>query len=236
MEVNHFFSTPVFVLKDNKFTDRKEQLLTEIYAWRDSDKKEIVKSNQGGWHSDTKIFQRKEPSIRSICGTMINAFNSCTRHIAPNFDIDAMDLKGEGWVNINPVHAFNVPHDHPGFTWSGVYYVEVEDPSNKAKNKSRSGNIEFLDPRTSVAAFATDIATKSEYFMPKRTIAPTEGMIVIFPSYLRHWVYPNEDSKDRISIAMNFKYSPKIDPNQLLRQAAAAKSAAKKNQNKGPKR
>ena len=136
-------------------------------------------------------------------------------------------MNGEGWVNVNPQYGFNVPHDHPGYTWSGVYYVSLPERDNP---KSRSGAIELLDPRTNTAAMASDIALSSQYFSPKRTLFPKNGMILIFPSYVRHWVYPNEEAQDRISMAFNFKYTPKQSDQEA---AAPAKQAA--NTKKGPK-
>ena len=163
---------------------------------------------------------------------MISCFGRCTKEIAPEFKPENMDMKGEGWVNVNPQHGFNVPHDHPGYTWSGVYYVSLPE---KKDPKSRSGSIELLDPRTNTAAMATDIARSSTYFSPKRTLTPKNGMILIFPSYLRHWVYPNEEEADRISMAFNFKYSPKMNANKV--QAEAQQAAAKASvTTKGPKK
>lgn len=236
MEVNNFFSTPVFIFGDNNFQSNKDQLIEEIYAWRDEDAGELVRSNQGGWHSDTTVFRRQDPQIKRVCHLMVTTFNKCTKHIAPKFEIEKMDMKGEGWVNVNPQHSFNVPHDHPGYTWSGVYYVKVaEDDDQQKLQTERDGCIEFLDPRTSVSALATDVTKYSDYFSPKKTITPRPGLIVIFPSYLRHWVYPNKREEDRITFAFNFRYAAKANPDQLLAQAQAA-AVSKQKLNKGPKK
>jgi len=219
----------VFILQDNKYLDNVPNLLKEIYAWREADTVDMVRSNKGGWHSPTDLFKKTEPGLRRVCNMMITCFAKCTKEIAPEFDPTDLAMQGEGWVNINPQHGFNVPHDHPGYTWSGVYYVllpEKDDP------KGRSGNIELLDPRINTAAMATDIARKSTYFSPKRTLTPTNGMILIFPSYLRHWVYPNEEEADRISMAFNFKYSPKTI--QQVVDGEGKPSTQKKAGNKGP--
>lgn len=225
MEINHFFSTPVFLMVDNNHEKYIDQLKDEIYKMREDDEG-IVRSNKGGWHSDTRIFHRTEPGIKRICNMMIKCFHQCTKAIAPEFEIDLqkLEMKGEGWVNVNPQNTYNVPHDHPGYTWSGVYYAHVPP-----QNDVRSGNIEFLDPRTCVTAFATDVSKQSEYFSPKRTITPKSGMILVFPSYLRHWVYPNEEDEDRITFAFNFKYAPKSQSIPLKES-----SKVKKNKNKGP--
>lgn len=229
LQINHFFSTPVMILTDNNYEANVDQLLQEIYEWRDSDTVDLVRSNHGGWHSPTDIFKTQKPGLRRVCKLMVECFTRSTKQVAPEFSSEAYDMKGEGWVNINPQHGFNVPHDHPGYTWSGVYYVKLPEKLNK---DSRSGSIELLDPRTNVSAMASDIARKSLYFSPKRTLNPVNGMILIFPSYLRHWVYPNEEPEDRISMAFNFKFWPKVlsEPPKEPPAVLSAKS------NKGPKK
>lgn len=222
MEVNHFFSTPVFIMTDNNHGSNLDKLLEEIYDWRKADEENVVRSNNGGWHSPTDIFKKTSPGLMHVCNTMIKCFSAATKQVAPEFKPDDHNMKGEGWVNINPQHGFNVPHDHPGYTWSGVYYVKLPE----REDKSRSGCIELLDPRTNTAAMATDISRSSLYFSPKRTLYPKPGMILVFPSYLRHWVYPNEEENDRISMAFNFKYSPKPEE----------KAKVKDNKSKGPKK
>ena len=234
MEVNNFFSTPVFIFGDNKFEENKDALIEEIYAWRDEASGEVVRSNQGGWHSETTIFKRKEPGIKRVCHLMVTTFNKCTKHVAPAFEIEKMDMKGEGWVNVNPQHSFNVPHDHPGYTWSGVYYVKVAESDDYAQlQQERDGCIEFLDPRTSVSALATDLTKTSDFFAPKKTITPKPGLMIIFPSYLRHWVYPNKRDEDRITFAFNFRYALKANPDQLLAQAQMA-AKGKQKTTRGP--
>tara|TARA_B100001059_G_scaffold236702_1_gene289210 strand:+ start:12827 stop:13558 length:732 start_codon:yes stop_codon:yes gene_type:complete len=234
MEVNHFFSTPVFMLLDNHFEKFKEPLLKEVYDWREESLRNesgVTRSNQGGWHSESKIFKRETPAIKRLNTLMVNTFNQCTKHIAPDFDISNKVLKGEGWVNVNEKGDFNVPHDHPGYTWSGVYYLACSLPEVRDVHH-RHGCIEFLDPRTSVSAFSPELAQKTEYFSPKKTLYPKPGMILVFPSYLRHWVYPSADENDRITFAYNFKYQ--VQAEEVLAQAQAEQGATKKPGSKGP--
>jgi predicted 2-oxoglutarate/Fe(II)-dependent dioxygenase YbiX len=63
-----------------------------------------------------------------------------------------------------------------------------------------SGMIEFLDPRSDLPAWRV---LQSRAFRSKRKIRPEAGEIVIFPSYLVHWVYPNETGGERVTIAFN---------------------------------
>lgn len=68
----------------------------------------------------------------------------------------------------------------------------------------RSGCIEFLDSRTNLRAITIAGAT---CFMGKYIHCPVAGTLVLFPSYLRHWVYPNNGNGERISIAFNARFA-----------------------------
>ena len=210
-KVIHAFSTPVYSYNAGLPGALHKELIDDIYAWKSADETGVTKSNNRGWHSTTDIFTRRERSFRTICKAIVDCANSATRDVAPSVDLDTHKIMGEGWVNINPQWAYNAPHDHPGYTWSLVYYVTVpEDDHHNVSGKS--GRIEFLDPRTNIAAMSMELSKQSGYFAPKQVFHPRENMILCFPSYLRHWVYPNEEPADRISMAFNIKYVPKQQP------------------------
>ena len=95
-------------------------------------------------------------------------------------------------VSPNPTMAHGIL---PGAHWSGVYYV-----SQPAVEKGESGKIEFLNPRTDLPNWRI---LKSPIFGAARKFRPHPGELVLFPSYLVHWVYPNETQEERVSIAFN---------------------------------
>jgi uncharacterized protein (TIGR02466 family) len=106
-----------------------------------------------------------------------------------------MKLDIFGWMNTTPSGGFNAPHTHLGAHWSGVYYVSLP-----AVEKGESGKIEFLNPRTDLPSWRI---LKSPTFGAKRTTRPQPGELILFPSYLVNWVYPNETGEERVSIAFN---------------------------------
>ncbi len=118
-----------------------------------------------------------------------------TQTVSSKLDVATLKLKLFAWMNANPPGGFNAPHTHPGAHWSGVYYV-----SQPTVETGTSGMIEFLDPRTDLPNWRI---LKSPAFRAKKKIRPAAGEIVIFPSYLMHWVYPNETDEERVSIAFN---------------------------------
>jgi len=203
IKIEHLFSTPLLVFRTSVSDEFMEELQSDCYKWRD-ESSGLQKSNQNGWHSDTTIFSRPERTFRSVCKVFGQCVGEVAKATAPNVDLSGYDTTGEGWVNINYKGGYNVPHDHPGFVWSGVFYAKV--PKTYTDTESRSGVLEFLDPRTNIAASGS-VLTSTNYFSPKILIRPEEKMFVLFPSYLRHWVYPNEEDEDRISMAFNARYT-----------------------------
>jgi uncharacterized protein (TIGR02466 family) len=112
------------------------------------------------------------------------------------------------WMNANLPGGYNAPHTHPGAHWSGVYYVAQPDVETGS-----SGKIEFLDPRTDLPNWHL---LEASAFNAKKSIQPMPGELILFPSYLLHWVYPNETSQDRVTIASNatFKKARKASKDQ----------------------
>ncbi len=162
------------------------------------------KSNRGGWHSSGNLFDQKEPCFSVLGQAAEAAVLAATRNITKKVDPATLSLKLFAWMNANPPGGFNAPHTHPGAHWSGVYYVsqpEIETGS--------SGMIEFLDPRSDLPNWR--ILGASAFGMKKK-IRPKPGQMILFPSYLVHWVYPNESDEDRVSVAFNATFrKPKKD-------------------------
>jgi uncharacterized protein (TIGR02466 family) len=94
----------------------------------------------------------------------------------PNIQIEGM------WGNISSFTNFNSIHTHHTNIkkLSGVLYLQT--PSN-------SGDIIFHNPLDLSIAF---------------NVKPKPKTLIIFPSYLPHFVEPNLSQEDRISIAFNF--------------------------------
>jgi len=104
------------------------------------------------------------------------------------------------WVNIGePGHYHldsNTPHVHPGYWLNIVYYPKADQ---------HAGDLYFLAPFDGVInTVAYEHLESSTGFSDTRfSINPAPGTLVIFPSWLTHWVLPNYSDSDRISIAFN---------------------------------
>lgn len=197
------FYSPLLVFQLPDAAAMNQRLLAEAAAMRAASPG-MERSNQNGWHSDDDFFERTEPGCLELRGHMLEAVRQATLRVAPKYDFSAMGMQAEGWINVNEQGGYNTPHDHPGWVWSGCYYVQVPAIA-PGDGSERSGAIEFLDMRTNVRVLTVEDAT---CFMSKFTLRPSDGMLVLFPSYLRHWVYPNEQPVERVSIAFNARFVP----------------------------
>ncbi|MEI6067605.1 MAG: 2OG-Fe(II) oxygenase family protein [Methylococcaceae bacterium] len=129
---------------------------------------------------------------------ILEAVQACTMNVSPDFNFSRYAIQAEGWINALGRGGLNTQHDHPAWVWSGCYYINVPDG-----DKDLSGNIEFFDTRTNERTLTVDGAA---YFVSKFVMKPRAGILLMFPSYLRHWVYPNESEEERVTVAFNARF------------------------------
>jgi uncharacterized protein (TIGR02466 family) len=152
----------------------------------------VIKSNFLGWQSDTltvpssqidllvkEILARAE-DLKSIIG------------FKKEYNFYLSNL----WINISQTSAFNRPHIHSDSILSGVYYVDCV---------SNSGQIVFLHPSIAQKILINESALDSftKFSASTNSVTPEIGRLVLFPSWLEHYVEPNLNIDERISVAFN---------------------------------
>jgi uncharacterized protein (TIGR02466 family) len=152
----------------------------------------VIKSNFLGWQSDTltvpsaqidllvkEILDRAE-DLKSIIG----------------FKKDYSFYLSNLWINISQTSAFNRPHIHSDSILSGVYYVDCN---------ADSGSIVFLHPSIAQKILINESTVDSftKFSASTNFVTPGIGRLVLFPSWLEHYVEPNLSTDERISIAFN---------------------------------
>ena len=142
----------------------------------------VKKSNRGGWQSD---LYKPEGEFKPL----VNEIVEFCKHLP--LDIKDFNIP-QLWVNVNKKGDWNVIHQHGQFDLSGIYYVKV--PKN-------SGRIVFRDPRPAAISnlFMVTNFDKGEL----KNINLMEGLLMIWPSYLDHFVEPNQTDEERISISFD---------------------------------
>jgi uncharacterized protein (TIGR02466 family) len=167
------------------------ELIKYAYSLK-SESDGVVKSNVNGWQSDMLTKSNVEiTKLVDIINSQLYALKD-EFGVRDNFNFRINNL----WLNINSKLSFNRPHVHPESTVSGVYYVEV--PKN-------SGNIVFNHPsKTQQYHILTDaVKVSNDINSSTWHITPDAGLLLLFPSWMEHYVEPNGSEDNRISIAFN---------------------------------
>ena len=109
-----------------------------------------------------------------------------------------MEDSFQTWINCGYGESYNVPHVHPGSILSGVLYL---------KTPEGSGRIVFKDPRPQAIwseLHKKPSLSKCIHLSPLAKIIPVAGKIIVFPSWLEHYVEPGQNQSElRISMPFN---------------------------------
>ena len=191
--LKHVFATPIgfFQLPNTRELASK---IADIILAREKTDPGLDISNFGGWHSDNTLMDWPELGFADLADT----FRSAVSHmISATSGIEKFNtqLNLSAWANVNRAGAANNSHIHPENHWSGVLYIQTPDLS--ADTRAKAGHIEFQDPRGPVSML------KTPGQQSVMSVSPQEGMIVVFPSWLYHWVNAFSVDAVRISIAFN---------------------------------
>ena len=158
-----------------------EDMIGSIQGMMDKDKG-VKKSNRGGWQSEllppTGELEPLAFEISEFCKSI-------------NLGINEIAIP-QMWINVKKKNDWNTIHSHGQYTLSGTYYVKVPKDS---------GQIVFRDPRPSAISnlFMVNTFDKGEF----RKVKTIEGLLILFPSYLDHFVEPSNADEDRISISFD---------------------------------
>lgn len=159
----------------------------------------MTRTNVGGWHSNDDLFAWDLPEIATLRGWAVESVRETTSMLcgAALQDLKA-NVELEGWANVSRDGNYNKIHNHSEWTWSGVYYVATGTPDPAV---AESGLIEFLDPRMGVDS----VKLPGNPFGAQMHISPVPGLMLVFPSWLQHWVHPFRGTGERISLAFNVR-------------------------------
>lgn len=173
--------------------------LTELekYCLEKKTHKGNNKSNLGGFQSID--LNRNEETSEELL-KLISAIDDSATKLANYMGIKYNVYANNYWVNVNGKNSFNSQHTHPGSVLSAVFYVKVPENSgdivfrnpNSITQNSYFNHWHLLDKIDSTIVSAGQIRIK-----------PKNSMLLMFPSWLEHYVDANRSEEDRISIAFN---------------------------------
>jgi tetratricopeptide (TPR) repeat protein len=102
-------------------------------------------------------------------------------------------LEVVSWANLMPGQGVQAPHIHNLGWLSGVYYPKAPAAISSADD-AHAGWLGFGRPGYDIPSVRPP---------PTRFLAPEEGLLVCFPSYIWHWTEPFEGDEERVSVAFD---------------------------------
>lgn len=195
MNLLPIYSVPIWESKYPEFLEQKEIFLDVLKKYKE-ETPSAEKSNIFGYRSLETLHTVEElrPLYEHICQM---SFRACA-------DLEFVDCDiaiTSSWLNVNDSkQCMNAEHVH-NEVFSGVFYLHAPE---------KSGNIVFKNPAINPMWNGLSLSSQKNQFTGESIkIAPVEGDILLFPSYLPHYVEPNDHDEERISISFNVIALPK---------------------------
>lgn len=182
--------------------DLPERLQSVILGYKAANPEGIYRSNAAGtWHSDDRLLRWAGDAgeqLTSLFRTMfVTAFENMAHKKGGRYK-----LRLGAWAMVSKDRGYATVHTHPNCHMSGVYYVKESKTPKKLVMatgvKVSPGEIEFVDTRG-----AGQMTIPGLSFSPAARCAPKEGRMLVFPSWLPHFVHPVLGKDTRISVACN---------------------------------
>ena len=125
-----------------------------------------------------------------------------------NYNVEQIEITGI-WGNILKPGETHPPHTHSNNFLSGVFYLESD---------AETGII-FSDPRPAADVLVPRKKTKTNENSNLLSYISKQNRLIIFPSWLVHWVPINKSKRDRISISFNIQIKGQVGEHHEFQSA-----------------
>ena len=193
-EIIQYFPTS-FYYKENIVSEKIKQDLIDYILHI----KEKTKKGGSNWLVDTYN------SLGTLNLIKDKKFKFLNKEITKNVTLFNNELgsdhtyekPSEGWFNIYEKNDHQEFHTHPGFTFSAVYYLQVE------KDIDKRSSIIFKHPYEDMKPLKGNVCFNQLSYQ-RANIKPENNSLLIFRSYLHHFVEKHKGDNPRITLAYNF--------------------------------
>jgi uncharacterized protein (TIGR02466 family) len=199
--IEALFPTPLWLTEWPQAAQRNQVLRRDIerLMGKQEDDRLKRKSNRRGWkgpasrmNSDPWTSETWSPLTEFLYAAVSEVLAEDREFVLMT---PGLNVHGEGGVNMS--------HIHPGCILSGVYYIACPPGS---------GELVFGDPRVQCAYAMHYQHFKHDLGGSQVTVAPSEGTLLLFPSWLAHAVEPNSGFGLRMSLPINVYLEGRATP------------------------
>lgn len=147
-----------------------------------------------------------EPNLLSLAGW----FRQCIRSVVQKVNGGGVPAErlhvrfNQSWFHITNDGGFHDAHVHGNCSWCGIFYLASGDPDEIAEGGAdRAGN--GINRFYSPIGTGGGLRDYGNAYLGRGyvDIRPTDGRLVLFPSYLLHSALPYRGASDRIILSFN---------------------------------
>jgi uncharacterized protein (TIGR02466 family) len=164
----------------------------------------VVHQPEGLFESDFSFFAREEPCVQELRAWIWSALGEFLRNINPNLAGGTRGLRvaSQTWFHVTRDGGYFGYHNHPMASWSGVYCVSDGDPS---PDHSNNGCLVFPHPQMAANTFldSANGSLRWPFSHGNFVLSLKPGMLILFPSWLGHYVTPFRGAGQRVTVAFN---------------------------------
>jgi len=198
MDHQKVFSTHIFV-KDNFLAPQRVNVMQEemriLYEKR---------KHNNNWQTGPDLDKSQPFSwfAQDIGKSAFDIFDKL------NYDVKDIEITGM-WGNVLRPGEAHQSHTHSNNFLSGVYYL----------NSDAETGIIFSDPRPAADVLVPRKKTKTNENSNLLSYNSKQNRLIIFPSWLVHWVPINKSKRDRISISFNIQIKGQVGEHHEFQSA-----------------
>jgi uncharacterized protein (TIGR02466 family) len=146
-----------------------------------------------GWQSEHALHRHE--ALGELCRCVEAAMRSVLRFM--RVGTDALEITG-CWATVLAPGAQHRLHSHPNNFLSAVYYV---------RTAAGADTINFHDPRVQTGIIRPPVVELTAVNTDQVVVRVSDGMLLVFPSWLAHSVDANGSGHERVSISFNMMFS-----------------------------
>lgn len=204
-----FFAVPIAhaqMEQHERLCDELERLFLEKEGQGDAVRHQKYIDTMHGelFESRFDLFRWPDTPVRQLTGWCHAQLARVVQDLNGYDDAAMASLQFDyhAWFHITRKHGYQGQHNHPNASWSGIFCVH---PGEIVEGRSDSGLVRFHDPRTHIDMYSDsgNRELRSPWTMGTCDWRHRRGQIVLFPSYLRHEIYPYLGQRPRIVVAFN---------------------------------
>ena len=185
----------------------KQDLLDLLYAHRD----EHTKASGPVYASRDNLYElyKDHPAFAALIKFILDSVYQVAAHANAKAwqNSQSIDVKLTGvWFQISNDNGLHETHVHGNCSWSGVYYVQAGE-SSRSKSDRRNGLLNgvtrFYGPYMEFLAGGHSEFGNLYLGHGSWDSFPADGKIAVFPSYLKHMVFPYSGEQDRVIVSFH---------------------------------